>query len=63
MVKIQFWNFDECGVIILLPLLPDPLSTGVVVLVRVRSIDQIDLFACSKGDCEDTFFTAYNLRP
>ena len=43
MVRFEFWNSGEDGLNLSLPLLPGPLRPGVVVPVRVGSMDQIDL--------------------
>ena len=48
MVRIQFWNFEECGFIHLLPWLPGLLWPGLVVPVRFQSIDHLDLFRVMK---------------
>ena len=43
-VRLQFFVFEECGVMSLLALVPGPLLSGVLLLVRVSSISQIDLY-------------------
>ena len=43
-VKLRFWSSGKYGITHSLPLLPGPLCSEVVILVRVSSFGQIDLF-------------------
>ena len=49
--RLQFWSSGRVWSTSLLPLTPGLLGPGVVVLVRVSSIGQIDLFKNSIGPC------------
>ena len=43
-MRLLFWSSEECGVTPSLPLFSGPLKPGEIVVVKVPSMIQIDLF-------------------